>query len=56
MAAARQNGWALRLASEELERNREVAMDAVRQNGYALQYASEELNGRKRARAQRNIT
>ena len=33
MEAVRQNGRALRFASEELKPNREVVMEAVRQNG-----------------------
>ncbi|MCR4792549.1 MAG: DUF4116 domain-containing protein [Lachnospiraceae bacterium] len=39
----KQNGWALRGASEELRADKEVVLAAVSQNGRALQYASAEL-------------
>ena len=43
MEGVRENGDALRFASEELKRDREVAIEAVRLNGWALQFASVEL-------------
>ena len=42
--SGRQNGDALRFASEERNRDRDVAMKAVRQRGWALQYAWEGWN------------
>ena len=39
--AVRQNGDALRFASEERKRDRDVLMEAVRHHGWALQCASE---------------
>ena len=42
--SGRQNGDALRFASEERNRDWEVVMEAVRQHGWALQYASEGWN------------
>ena len=41
--SGRQNGDALRFASEEQKRDREIVMEAVRQHGRALKHASEEL-------------
>ena len=41
--AVKQNGAALRHASQELKGDREVVLEAVKQNGAALRYASEEL-------------
>ncbi len=43
MEMVKENGWALRSASEELRADKEVVLEAVRQNGRALQYASEAL-------------
>ena len=41
--SSRQNGNALRFASEERNRDREVVIEAVRLNVWALQFASVEL-------------
>ena len=41
MEAVRQNGWALRYASKELKRDREVVMQAAREK--ALRRASKEV-------------
>ena len=43
LEAVKQDGYALRFASEELRGDRDVVMEAVKQNGDALQYASQEL-------------
>jgi len=43
LEAVRQNGLALRYASEELRADQEVVLEAVRQHGLALGYAAEEL-------------
>ena len=43
MEAVRQKCWALRFASEELKRDREVVIEAVRQNGEAIRFASKQL-------------
>ena len=41
----KQNGEALRYASEELKADKEVVMAAVQRYGSALEYASEALRG-----------
>ena len=41
--SGRQNGDALRFASEERKRDWEVVIEAVKLNGWALQFASVEL-------------
>eukprot|EP00931_Biecheleriopsis_adriatica_P055652 TRINITY_DN32955_c0_g1_i1.p1 TRINITY_DN32955_c0_g1~~TRINITY_DN32955_c0_g1_i1.p1 ORF type:complete len:499 (+),score=96.41 TRINITY_DN32955_c0_g1_i1:195-1499(+) len=43
LQAVRQDGLALRLASDELRKDEEVVLEAVKQNGSALKYASHEL-------------
>lgn len=43
LAAVRQNGLALRFASETLKADKDVVRAAVTQNGLALEYASEAL-------------
>ena len=45
LAAVKQNGWALKYASDELKGDREIVLEAVKQKGYALQFASDELKG-----------
>ena len=42
--SGRQNSRALRFASEERSRDRDVVIEAVRQHGWALQYASDGWN------------
>jgi len=41
--AVKQNGWALKYASEELQNDREVVLAAIKRNGVGLGYASDEL-------------
>ena len=41
--AVKQDGRALRLASEDLKADRGVVLEAVKQDGLALEYASEDL-------------
>ena len=43
MEAVRQDGRALKFASETLRSDKEVVMEAVQQNGNALRFASETL-------------
>jgi len=43
LAAVRQNGKALRYASDELRADREIVLAAVRQSCWALEYASKDL-------------
>eukprot|EP00966_Prymnesium_polylepis_P076345 1769498-Prymnesium_polylepis.1 len=43
LVLVRQDGLALRRASEELRADRKVVLEAVRQHGSALRYAAEEL-------------
>ncbi len=43
LQAVKQNGSALKFASEELRNDREFILEAVKQNGYALECASKEL-------------
>ena len=40
MKAVKKNGLALKYASKEMQRDKEVVMEAVKKNGWALQYAS----------------
>ena len=47
LVAVRQNGMALKYASDELKNDFEVVFEAVGQNGYALMYASEELKNNR---------
>ena len=47
LAAVKQNGVALKFASEELRQDKEVVMAAVKQEEWALKYASEDLKGDK---------
>ena len=39
MAAVKQYGWALEVASEDLQKDREIVMAAVQQSGNSLQLA-----------------
>ena len=43
LAAVKQDGYALRFASDELRGDKEVVLAAVKQDGRAFEYASEEL-------------
>ena len=43
MAEVKQNGWALRFTSEDLQKDREIVMATVKKNWWALQDASENL-------------
>ena len=43
LEAVKQEGFALRFASDELRGDREVVLEAVKQDGDALEFASEEL-------------
>ena len=45
MAAVNQDGNALHLVSEDLQRDKEIVMAAVKYNGCALEFASFELRG-----------
>ena len=45
LEAVKQDGNALKFASDELKGDRVVVMEAVKQNGWALEYAAEELRG-----------
>ena len=47
MVAVKQDGFALRYASDALQGDKEVAMAAMAQNGAAFQFVSEELKGDK---------
>jgi hypothetical protein len=47
LAAVKQNGEALKFASEELQGDKGFMMAVVAQNGVALEFASEELQGDK---------
>ena len=43
LEAVKQNGSALKYASEELKNDKEVVLEAVKQDGFALEYDSYEL-------------
>lgn len=43
LAAVRQNGWVLRLASEDLREDKEVVLAAVKENSWALELALGDL-------------
>ena len=43
LEAVKNNGGALKFASDTLKADREVVLEAVRSDGYAIQYASDTL-------------
>lgn len=43
LEVVKNDGFALKYASNELRKDRGLVMEAVKSNGYALFYASEEL-------------
>ena len=47
LAAATQNGSALKVASGDLQNDEEVVLAAVKQDGWALEWASDELKGNR---------
>ena len=47
LKAVKQNGYALKYASDELKRDKEVVLEAIKNNEWALDYASDELKNDK---------
>jgi hypothetical protein len=47
LVAVKNDGWALKYASDELKNDKEVVLTAVTQNDYGLKFASENLRNDK---------